>query len=1340
VDLRPSRILVLFVLLLLEVLGRKITAQTWSALAPSGNAPSPRADASAIYDGNTNRMVIFGGSTTGCTFSPNVNDTWVLINANGLGGPPEWQQLHPSGGPPPVRRGHSAVYNPTSNRMVIFGGDPVGCAVSKYSDVWVLSNATGVRGQATWTQLFPTGGPPPGRSDHTAVYDQANNRMTVYGGFGPTGNLHDVWVLTNADGTGGTPQWNQLTPSGGPPSASSLYAGVYDSASNRMIISGGGNCCTFPTALFEVWVLTNANGLNGGSQFLKLSISGVTPSPRFDLTGVYIGSSNKMITLGGASNSGVQNEVWVLANANGIGNLPNFVEDSFSGTLPPPRGGVVGTPSVVLDPGSNRIITFGGGTPNGLTNDVWVLANADSNGPLSIETPPSLQSGVIGSAYSAALAANGGTPPYTWSLAAGTPPTGLTLSGSGSLTGTPTVVGTVDFTVTVTDSSGNSATQTFNMTVGNPAISQLTITTPPNLPSGAIDLPYSVPITAIGGTPPYTWSVTAGGPPNGLMLSSAGSLSGIPIAQGSVNFTVKVIDSAGQFATEVVDIAISTPQIFATPPNLTFAATEGDTEVQGQPLLISAPVQGLNYSIGGITDNWLSVAPTQGTLPMVLSVFVSPGLPPGVYESEITVSVPGYPNTEIPITFQVSSPGSVAFDLQAPPMLFTVSSSSQSTTPPIQIVLVKNLSGQSLNVRMTSRNGSPWLNISPQQTTIGSGQTVNVTVQVIPNLLPSGPVQTDSLIVTGAGEMEQLPLVVSVVSNLPPILSAYALTLFTLQGQNNLDESDVQVFNPGPEPLEWIATPTDVTIQISPTFDPDLAPNGTPDTVEISTTQNVAGLVPPSATTHVKFDFGILPETDVPVTIVISNGSNLPPRPNTAGVLLGLPGQPQQIVTLTSSDSVPDEFIIKQKPDWVSVIAPSNQIPAGPGTSIDLTVSAIGQGLQLGEEGTFTVEFPNYFGKPLDLLIGVAYVGTSSTSSSADTSNSSARAATGVCEPTQLVAVFSSPGNLFEVPAALPTKVEARVADDCGNPVTSGAAVVTFSTNEPAIALAPFPGGIWRGTWQPVASSSGLVTLQLAAARPGVALPAQAIVFGTIGSPGAAPIVLNNSVVNSATEQTTANTVAPGQFMSIFGHNLADKVATAEDGIPKTTLGGVQVLFGGSFLPLFYVSPSQINTVLPFGVPAQYAFQLIVQRDGIPSVPLLLTVVPAQPGIFAADSSGSGQGVILGPANRLADAANPVSGGDVISIYCTGLGALDQPVNVATPAPAQEPLARVSAEVGVLIGGIKADVLFAGLAPGLFDLYQVKVQVPVKVPVGDNIPVQIGIGNLMSNEVTLAIR
>jgi uncharacterized protein YjbI with pentapeptide repeats len=345
----------------------------WIQLNPLGSRPSARADSSAVYDSATNQLLVFAGNDTGCTFFPSLNDLWSLSNANGNGGVPQWTQVSTLGTPPPVRRGQSAVYNPGSNRMVVFGGDPIGCGVGKYNDLWVLTNANGIGGTPTWASLSPLGTPPAARSDHAAVYDVANNRMIIFGGFGPSGNLSDVWVLSNADGVGGTPQWTQLAPTGSIPTATGLQAAAYDPGSNRLIVFGGWRCCSAPPQYNELTVLTNANGLGGAPQWIRRATTGTYPSQRYGVEAVYDSSTKQMTIFGGTTATGQVNELWVLPSADAISGTPIWTKLTPAGTPPLPRGGFVADPAVAFDPVSGRLIVFGGNTPVDLANDTWIV-------------------------------------------------------------------------------------------------------------------------------------------------------------------------------------------------------------------------------------------------------------------------------------------------------------------------------------------------------------------------------------------------------------------------------------------------------------------------------------------------------------------------------------------------------------------------------------------------------------------------------------------------------------------------------------------------------------------------------------------------------------------------------------------------------------------------------------------------------------------------------------------------------------------------------------------------------------------------------------------------------
>jgi hypothetical protein len=173
---------------------------------------------------------------------------------------------------------------------------------------------------------------------------------------------------------------------------------------------------------------------------------------------------------------------------------------------------------------------------------------------INITTGSPLSDGTVEEPYSVTLEAEGGTPPYTWSIASGALPSGLILDPlTGLISGTPTLAGAFNFTVQVADSTSATATKEFTLTIQVPPL--IIITASP-LPSGTIGVPYSVTLEAIGGTPPYVWSIAAGALPPGLSLDPVtGIISGTPTTAGTFGFTVQVADSSAVIVTKQFTVA-----------------------------------------------------------------------------------------------------------------------------------------------------------------------------------------------------------------------------------------------------------------------------------------------------------------------------------------------------------------------------------------------------------------------------------------------------------------------------------------------------------------------------------------------------------------------------------------------------------------------------------------------------------------------------------------------------------------------------------------------------------------------------------------------------------------
>jgi uncharacterized protein (TIGR03437 family) len=195
-----------------------------------------------------------------------------------------------------------------------------------------------------------------------------------------------------------------------------------------------------------------------------------------------------------------------------------------------------------------------------------------------------------------------------------------------------------------------------------------------------------------------------------------------------------------------------------------------------------------------------------------------------------------------------------------------------------------------------------------------------------------------------------------------------------------------------------------------------------------------------------------------------------------------------------------------------------------------------------------------------------------------------------------------------------------------------------------------------------------------------------------------------NAVVNAASYDPV---VARGGLVSIFGTGLARSTVSAASLPLPTRLEDTVVRVGDVELeaPLYFVSPTQINALLPFEVLGD-RISLVVTTAAGRSPPFLLTPTVTGPGIFTRDSRPRGRALAFGPGFQPLDV---VVRGEPILFYATGLGPTDPPVVSGSPGAAAEPFNRVVTVPEVVVGEVPAQVVFAGLAPGLAGVYQLNV-------------------------------
>ncbi|MBX5480743.1 MAG: putative Ig domain-containing protein [Myxococcaceae bacterium] len=337
------------------------------------------------------------------------------------------------------------------------------------------------------------------------------------------GYVGDAYAATVA-ATGGKPPYSFAVTAGMLPAGLTLTGAT---------LSG---TPTAPTSAPFTLTVTDANGKTA-SQALTANIYAPPQVSTSTLTDAYVGTAYSA-TL--AANGGKSPMTWAVSS----GALPQGVSLSASGALS-------GTPTTTGTANFTVALTDANGKTAQKALTIAVLP------ALSITTA-ALPDAYTGSAYTAALTASGGKSPYTFALQAGTLPNGLSLSGAGAFSGTPTATGTASLTFSVTDANGVSATRALTLAVLAPP--SITTTT---LADGYPSSPYTDALTATGGRAPYTFSVASGLPP-GVTLSSSGQFGGAPTTAGNYPFTVTVTDDNGKTGTKSLTITVRSALVIGT--------------------------------------------------------------------------------------------------------------------------------------------------------------------------------------------------------------------------------------------------------------------------------------------------------------------------------------------------------------------------------------------------------------------------------------------------------------------------------------------------------------------------------------------------------------------------------------------------------------------------------------------------------------------------------------------------------------------------------------------------------------------------------------------------------
>jgi len=981
------------------------------------------------------------------------------------------------------------------------------------------------------------------------------------------------------------------------------------------------------------------------------------------------------------------------------------------------------------------------------------------NNPVCIPTVVgrSLPAGEVDVRYAAGVGAVGCSNKFTYS-ASGLPP-GLGIdSSSGAITGTPQSSGSFNVTVTATDSvQGTSGSANFTLTINPPP--SITSTSP--LPGGMAGVKYTYTFTATGGTTPYSWVVQ--GLPQGFSMSSAGVLTVASPNAGTFTFSVAVRDSQAvetSFQAFSVTFTSTAPLLQVSPASLTFNAIAGGDPPATQaisvsPLPTDTTTPSFSVTVDGGTSGSappfsITVKPTSATAPQQLVVSVDQGtMPAGNLSARIRII--DADNAEYDVTANLVI-ASASPQLQVNPGALRFAARSQAPGVIIQNLAVNSSGGGGpLGFSASVTNGSSWLSISPSsgQTVRGTATFIQVTVN--PQGLQVGAYH-DTLHFASSANPVDVPVELFVAAS-GPILGVNVTGLRFQARQNGgfSNSQQVEVLNAGDatSTVNWTAS----LVSGASTF-------SLSQTSGAVTGSNFGSLtISPTATAIQQSPggyYGLVsisdphsmnsPQYVVAVLDLESNATPPLPDPSPAGLLftVALSGSqsPGQTVTVNTSSATSVPFqIAATTTDGANWLIPSSTSGSSsgqtPGTFTvavnpsPLTAAGIYTG-QVSVSMSGTVRTVNV---TAIVLPKGSTIPTSSTGR--ETPDLLPHQAAG-CTPSKLALTETGLVNNFAVPASWPATLIVRLNDDCGNSVTNGSVMASFSNGDPPLALGNAgQASTYSATWQPQNVTSQIrVNLN---AKAGSLQPATLLMNGGVSANQTPAPVLYKGGTVAPFYRVSDGPLSPGTIVEVYGSGLAStNVSTGAPPLPNT-FNGTTVLIGGIQAPLYFLSSGQLDVQVPLELPGNQQPLILVSVNGALTLPDELDVIPVAPVV---DTYSSGQIVAQHGDYSLITSSSPAKPGEYIMIYLLGMGATNPTIPSGQPAPSTT-LAQVTVAPMITIGGIQVpntstSIPFAGFTPGFAGLYQISFQVPTATPSG-NQNIVISQNGIVANAATLPV-
>jgi trimeric autotransporter adhesin len=851
-------------------------------------------------------------------------------------------------------------------------------------------------------------------------------------------------------------------------------------------------------------------------------------------------------------------------------------------------------------------------------------------------------------------------------------------------------------------------------------------------------------VTPVGTISTVVGSFTSKNYGDGILATDAG----LGIINDLLIIPSGIMYLSDSFFNRIREVLVAPPTFQLTPTTLAFTAPAGST-ASDQNIVVAGSISGLQFTTSSDSP-WLQASPATGVMPSSVRVTVNPSkLAAGSNRGTITITAPNArPTTQtIQVTLTTTAPGAPSLSAKPTSLTFSYVQGSPAIAKSIS---VSNLGGGSLNftaVAATNSGGS-WLRVSPGSGTAAAFASTPVNITADPTAVGATGTFSGTVTLASTNPVQSIviPVTMTVTSVQQTILIPQSgLTFFAVQGGGAPPPQFFSVLNTGRGQMQFSTTPatlsggswlatfpanglSDANSPLVPQVRIDVNPTGLTAGVYYGTVQ----VTSPTANNTPQFVSVVLN--------ILTPGSKVGPIVQPTGLIFtGVAGgssPSSQIVTVQNTDNAAISFVSGRVTldgaNWFTSLPASAVVTQTQPARIVIQPQI--DGLAAGVyRGTLTLSFTDGTTRTIALVLVLIPSGSTLPH------ENQLQASPAGCLPKTLAPVFTQVSSGFSLPVGFPGQVAVKVVDNCANPMTTGIVTVSFSNGDSPIPLFSLKDGNWAGTWTPLHLTSTVVVTADASIPEQNNISGQITARGSLQANDQAPVVgcadpcAGGAVVNGASFAPQAP-LAPGSLVSIFGNNLSQGQEAFLSLPLPFSLAGSSIVIGGQQAPLLFASNGQVNAMVPFGLAVNTSQQVIASRGTAISVPKSITLAPAAPGIFTLTAAG--QGAIVDGAN-VADATHPAKAGDVITIYCTGLGEVDHPVQSGSPASLTV-LSNTLNKATATVGGAPAQVLFSGLTPGSVGLYQVNAVVP-SVAVGNQVPVTITVAGQTSPPATIAV-